>query len=88
MRDIADEIEHINNGIRFDEERIQVVSDRLALGYKLLKKHDVQTTNELLVIQNNLQQQLDKALNLDTEIAELEKKLQCNYSSHSNWRKS
>ena len=74
LRDIADEIEHINNGIRFDEERIQVVSDRLALGYKLLKKHDVQTTNELLVIQNNLQQQLDKALNLDTEIAELEKK--------------
>lgn len=74
LRDITDEIEHINNGIRFDEERIQVVSDRLALGYKLLKKHGVQTTNELLVIQNNLQQQLDKVLNLDTEIAQLEKK--------------
>ena len=74
LRDITDEIEHINNGIRFDEERIQVVSDRLALGYKLLKKHGVQTTNELLVIQNNLQQQLDKVLNLDTEIALLEKK--------------
>jgi DNA repair protein RecN (Recombination protein N) len=74
LRDITDEIEHINNGIRFDEERIQVVSDRLALGYKLLKKHAVQTTNELLVIQNNLQQQLDKVLNLDTEIAQLEKK--------------
>ena len=74
LRDITDEIEHINNGIRFDEERIQVVSDRLALGYKLLKKHAVQTTNELLVIQNNLQQQLDKVLNLDTEISQLEKK--------------
>lgn len=74
LRDITDEIEHINNGIRFDEERIQVVSDRLALGYKLLKKHGVQTTNELLAIQNKLQQQLDKVLNLDTEIAQLEKK--------------
>jgi DNA repair protein RecN (Recombination protein N) len=74
LRDITGEIEHINNGIRFDEERIQVVSDRLALGYKLLKKHGVQTTNELLAIQNNLQQQLDKVLNLDTEIAQLEKK--------------
>src|SRR5690606_16064322 len=38
LRDITDEIEHINSGIRFDEERIQVVSDRLALGYKLLKR--------------------------------------------------
>ena len=75
LRDITDEIEHINREIRFDEERIQVVSDRLALGYKLLKKHGVQTTNELLDIQKNLQVQLDKALNLDTEIAQLEKKV-------------
>lgn len=74
LRDITDEIEHINNGIRFDEERIQVVSDRLALGYRLLKKHGVHTTNELLAIQNNLQQQLDRVLNMDAEIAELEKK--------------
>ena len=74
LRDITDEIEHINNGVRFDEERIQVVSDRLALGYKLLKKHGVQTTTELLAIQNNLQQELDKALNLDTTIAQLEKR--------------
>lgn len=74
LRDITDEIEYINNGIRFDEERIQVVSDRLALGYKLLKKHGVHTTNELLAIQNNLQQQLDRVLNMDAEIAELEKK--------------
>lgn len=74
LRDITDEIEHINNGIRFDDERIQVVSDRLALGYKLLKKHGVHTTNELLAIQNNLQQQLDRVSNMDAEIAELEKK--------------
>ncbi|HRQ52169.1 MAG TPA: AAA family ATPase, partial [Agriterribacter sp.] len=73
LRDITDEIEHINNGIRFNEERIQVVSDRLSLGYKLLKKHGVQTTGELLDIQSNLQQQLDKVLNLDTAIAQLEK---------------
>ncbi|HRN56253.1 MAG TPA: DNA repair protein RecN [Agriterribacter sp.] len=74
LRDITDEIEHINNGIRFNEERIQVVSDRLSLGYKLLKKHGVQTTGELLDIQNNLQEQLHQVLHLDTEIAELEKK--------------
>ncbi len=75
LRDIADEIEHLNSGIRFDEERIQVVNDRLALGHKLLKKHGVRTTTELLQIQNNLEQELDKVLNLDAEIARLEKKV-------------
>ena len=73
LRDIAGDIENLNNEIRFDEERIQVVSDRLSLGYKLLKKHGVQTTGDLLDIQNNLQQQLDKVLNLDTAIGQLER---------------
>lgn len=74
LRDIADEIEALNDKLGFDAERIQVVSDRLAQGYKLLKKHGVQTTGELLAIRDNLQQQLDKVLHLDTDIAALEKK--------------
>lgn len=74
LRDIADEIEALNDKLGFDAERIQVVSDRLAQGYKLLKKHGVQTTGELLAIRDNLQQELDKVLHLDTDIAALEKK--------------
>lgn len=74
LRDIADEIESLNDKLNFDAERIQVVSDRLAQGYKLLKKHGVQTTAELLVIKDNLEKQLDKALHLDADIATLEKK--------------
>ncbi|MCO5242163.1 MAG: DNA repair protein RecN [Chitinophagaceae bacterium] len=73
LDDVAGEIEKVNNEIRFDEERIQVVNDRLSLGYKLLKKHGVQTTGELLKIQSRLQQQLDNVLDLDTEITRLEK---------------
>ena len=74
LRDIAGEIEHINNKLNFDAERILVVSDRLALGYKLLKKHNVQTTAELLGIRDGLQKELDKVLHLDTDITALEKK--------------
>lgn len=74
LRDIADEIENLNDKLNFDAERIQVVSDRLALGYKLLKKHGVKTTAELMAIKDNLQQQLDKVLHLDTDITALEKK--------------
>lgn len=73
LQDIAGEIDHLNNRIRFDEDRIRIINDRLSLGYKLLKKHGVQTTSELLTIQHELQQQLDRVLNLDSTIAQLEK---------------
>ncbi|PVD51831.1 DNA repair protein RecN [Terrimonas sp.] len=73
LRDIAAEVENLNDKLNFDAERIQWVSDRLAQGYKLLKKHGVQTTAELLVIRDTIQQQLDKVLHLDTDIAALEK---------------
>lgn len=80
LHDIAGDIENINDHIRFDEERIQMVSDRLSLGYKLLKKHGVQTTEELMEIQNSLQQQLNKVFNLDSEIAQLDKELSLQYA--------
>lgn len=75
LRDVADEIEKLNDDIRFDAERIQVLNDRLSAGYKLLKKHGVQTTAELLSIQEELQQKLDKVLNLDADIDKLDKLL-------------
>ncbi|MFT3700946.1 MAG: DNA repair protein RecN [Agriterribacter sp.] len=73
LRDIADEIESVNDALNFDAEKIQIISDRLALGYKLMKKHNVQTTAELLTIQQHLQQQLNYLLHLDEDIATLEK---------------
>ncbi|MBX3252621.1 MAG: DNA repair protein RecN [Chitinophagaceae bacterium] len=75
LKDIADEIEKLNDDIRFDAERIQLLNDRLSAGYKLLKKHGVQTTAALLGIQEDLQQKLNKVLNLDADIEKLEKKL-------------
>lgn len=73
LRDIADETESISDALNLDAERIQNISDRLAVGYKLLKKHNVQTTNQLLAIQHNLSQQLNKILHLDEDIVKLDK---------------
>lgn len=75
LRDIADEVEKLNDDIRFDAERIQLLNDRLSAGYKLLKKHGVHTTAELLVIQAGLEQKLNTVLNLGADIEKLEKKL-------------
>lgn len=73
LHDIADELDHINNSVHYSAERIQLVNDRISLGYKLQKKHGVNSTNELLRIQNDLQQKLNDILNIGEAIGQKEK---------------
>ncbi len=75
LQDIADEVESINDAVHFDAERIEWINERLALGYRLFKKHSVQTTNELLQIHADLYQKLQAVLNIDESIAEKEKEV-------------
>lgn len=72
LLDIAQEVAGISEAITSDPQRLVWVNDRLANGYKLLKKHSVQTTNELLAIQQQLQEKLQAVLNIDEAIAEKE----------------
>jgi DNA repair protein RecN (Recombination protein N) len=82
LQDIADELEHINDGVHYSVDRIQLVNDRISLGYKLQKKHGVNSTNELLQINDDLQQKLNDILNISEAIQQKEKQakellLQC-----------
>ena len=72
LKDIADELETINDGVVYSAERIQDVNDRITTGYKLLKKHGVNTTAELLHIKDDLQQKLNDVLNISEAIAQKE----------------
>lgn len=74
LKDIATEIDHINQHILFDAERIAEIEERLAAGYKLLKKHNVQNTEALLSIQQQLSEQLQQVLLIDDTIEQLVKK--------------
>lgn len=74
MKDIAGEMDAINNKVQYDEERIHQLNDRMAVGYALLKKHNLQTTSELLEVKNHLESELRKVTNLSEAIAEKEKK--------------
>ena len=76
IQDIADELESIDEAVHYSPERIQVVNDRITLGYKLLKKHSVNATNELLVIKAGLQEKLNDILNISETIAQKEKQVQ------------
>lgn len=68
LQDIGDELETIDNGVQYSPERIQVVNDKISVGYKLLKKHNVNTTAELLSIKEELQQKLSDILNISEAI--------------------
>ena len=73
LQDIAAEIESINEQVQYDPVRIETINERISSGYKLLKKHGVQNTNELLAIKNSLQVKLQAVLNMDESIAAKEK---------------
>ncbi len=73
LQDIADEIDRINSGIGSDAEKMEQANERLSLGYRLLKKHGVTTTNELIAIHAALSEKLQAVLNIDDAIAEAEK---------------
>lgn len=73
LQDVADEIDSINNTINYSAERIQLVNDKIAIGYKLLKKHNVTNTNELIAIKNDLETKLNDVLNITDAIAKKEK---------------
>ncbi len=73
LLDIADEIERINSNIHFDEKRIEWINQRLNEGYKLIKKHAVKTTSDLISIKLDLIDKLKNVLQIDDTIIEKEK---------------
>jgi DNA repair protein RecN (Recombination protein N) len=73
LQDIAGELERVNDHVHYDPRRIEAINERLSTGYKLLKKHGVQTTRELLLIMEGLENKLQAVLNRDELIAAMEK---------------
>ena len=73
LQDIADELDRVNRNIQYDPQRIESISERISTGYKLLKKHGVKTTSELLKIRNELGAKLQAVLNIDEEISDKER---------------
>ena len=65
IKDIADEVDCINDEVVYDPNRIEQLNERIATGYKLLKKHGVQTTAQLQQIHHQLGEKLQAVLNID-----------------------
>lgn len=79
IQDIAGDLDAINHKVNYDAERITELNDRMAIGYSLLKKHNVHTTLQLIGIKNNLSIELERLTNLTSAITEKEKQSQQYY---------
>ncbi len=73
LKDIAEEVDRISNHINYDPKKIEDLNERLSLGYKLQKKHGVNSTSELITIYQQLEEKLQAVLNIDEAIQQKEK---------------
>lgn len=83
LKDISDEINKLEQNSRFEPAETEQVNQRMDLLNHLLHKHRVQTTDELIELKNELEQQLlsiegmgDELVRLKAEASQLQKQMQ------------
>jgi DNA repair protein RecN (Recombination protein N) len=74
IKDVAHEIEMLNNQLFHDADRLTQVNDRLNLLYNLEKKHKVSTLSALIALRNQFNEKIEKINSFDFNLEELEKK--------------
>ncbi len=72
LQDIAKDCERISEATEHDAQRINEVSERLNVLFKLQKKHNLGSVQELLLLQATLEKQTAGFTDLGGEIARLE----------------
>ncbi|MBN2522131.1 MAG: DNA repair protein RecN [Bacteroidales bacterium] len=76
LRDIAGEITIQDDRIEFDEERLQMVTDRMDQLYSLLRKHKAESILNLIELRIDLDKKLQKYSTGDFELGRLSKELE------------
>ncbi len=76
LRDIAKEGGNIADNTEYDEAQIEEINTRLNLIYRLQKKHNTNSLEELLQIQENISAQLSGFGDISQEIEDLKSKIQ------------
>lgn len=84
LKDIATELSSLQDSISLNPAALEQLQERVDLGYKLLKKHQVTTTDELLAIQKQLQASVGASEHIHVQIETLQKDLAALTSEVSN----
>src|SRR5690554_5136110 len=75
VKDILEESERLSSNIEFDQNRIELVSERLNVIYNLQQKYKVTTIKELIDVMNSLTVKIDQVAGFDERITQTEDKL-------------
>jgi DNA repair protein RecN (Recombination protein N) len=76
IQELARDIERVADTVQLDPQRLEEVNTRLSLGYKLYKKHQVNSTAALLAIQAMLSAQLSGVQHLVQSIQQQQKQVE------------
>ncbi|MCW3101944.1 MAG: repair protein RecN [Bacteroidetes bacterium] len=68
LKDIANEIESIEQEVVYDPKQIEILNDRLDAIYRLQQKHQVKTVEELITIKEEISNKLLDFSSLENEI--------------------
>ena len=74
--DIEKELTQLSENLFSDPEELDLINQKLQFIYNLQKKHQVNTVDELLEIQNDLDNKVVSVSTLESEIAAIEKSIQ------------
>lgn len=75
LEDLAGDLEMLQNNIDFEPGRLEELNDRIDLIYQLQRKHNVQSNQELIAIQQELEGKLVGVDQLATRIESLQKEI-------------
>jgi DNA repair protein RecN (Recombination protein N) len=84
LKDIAAELESIEESIELDQDKLNIILDRFNEGTRLLKKHSLTSTDQLLHLQAALAEKLLKVTNADLQIAEAKENVNIAYQDMLN----
>lgn len=78
LKDILAEIEQEEEQIEFDPGKTREIQERLDLIYTLMQKHRSLDVSGLLAVQENLETQAQKTINLDENLADARRQFEAN----------
>jgi DNA repair protein RecN (Recombination protein N) len=73
LKDIAEELNDLEDGIEVDQEKLMQLTERYNEGTRLLKKHNLETSDDLIGLQTDLSEKLMKVNDGDEQIKEATK---------------
>ncbi|HMG15723.1 MAG TPA: hypothetical protein VK590_09760, partial [Saprospiraceae bacterium] len=76
LEDISGTIEQIADKSEYDNQMIEGIQSKLNVIYKLIKKHNVQNSDELISLQSELESKLEGSFDVQEQIKNLQKEIQ------------